>query len=96
MKQLRQLVVTALIGLTAAAVAQQMRRPPEERDWHGKVAGVPYDFRMPTLDMVRKAYWNPESDRIFTDRVLGVGWGVNFATLVRRFTSGTPEEPQAA
>ncbi len=44
-----------------AAVYQELRKPPEQRTWHGKVAGVvPYDFRMPTFERLRETYWNPE------------------------------------
>jgi hypothetical protein len=38
---------------------------------------VPYDFRPPTWQRIRDAYWNPSSDRLFSDRVFGVGWAVN-------------------
>jgi hypothetical protein len=38
---------------------------------------VPYDFRPPTWSRIRSAYWNPQSDRLFNDRVFGVGWAVN-------------------
>jgi len=38
---------------------------------------VPYDFRPPTWQRIRDAYWNPESDVLFSDRVFGVGWAVN-------------------
>jgi hypothetical protein len=38
---------------------------------------VPYDFRPPTWKRIRDAYWNPESDHLFSDRVFGVGWAVN-------------------
>ncbi len=38
---------------------------------------VPYDFRPPTWERIRDAYWNPDSDRLFSDRVFGVGWAVN-------------------
>lgn len=83
MKRLKQLVVIAGVALVSAAVAQQMRKPPEERDWTGNVVGVPYDFRWPTVERVREAYWNPDDERIFTKRVLGMGWGINFAALLR-------------
>ncbi len=76
-----------LIGfaLVAAAVTQELQKPREEREWHGKVAGfVPYDFRVPTLERIREAYWNPDDPRIFTDKVLGVGWAINFAAVVKR------------
>ena len=68
----------AAIGLLLAAVAQEAARPPAERTWRGRVLGVvPYDFSPPTWDRVRQAYWNPEDPRLFTDRVLGVGWAIN-------------------
>jgi hypothetical protein len=66
------------VGLVAAAVAQELSKPRAERTWRGRVFGfVPYDFNFPTLDRVREAYWNPEDPRLFTDRVLGVGWAIN-------------------
>ena len=62
----------------AAAIYQELRKPPEARTWNGKVAGVvPYDFRIPTIDRVREAYWNPDSDQIFSEKVFGVGWAIN-------------------
>ena len=66
------------IGLVVAAVAQEAMKPPEERTWRGRVLGVvPYDFSPPTWERIRQAYWNPEDPRLFTDRVLGVGWAIN-------------------
>jgi len=70
--------------LTMAAVAQELSKPEAERTWHGQVAGVPYDFRWPTLRRFRDAYWNPDDPRVFTDRVVGIGWAVNFAQLAPR------------
>jgi hypothetical protein len=65
-------------GLLAAAVATELAKPEAERTWHGRVFGmVPYDFRPPTWQRIRDAYWNPESDELFSDRVFGVGWAVN-------------------
>lgn len=68
-----------------AAMYQELRKPPSERTWHGKVAGmIPYDFRVPTWERIRSAYWDPSSDTIFTDRVFGVGWAVNIPVAVRK------------
>ncbi len=39
--------------------------------------GLVYDFRPPTWERIRDAYWNPESDQLFSDRVFGVGWAIN-------------------
>jgi hypothetical protein len=67
-----------------AAVARELRRPPEEREWHGRLAGlVPYDLRPPTVARVRDRWWNPEDDRLFTEQVFGVGWSLNLARLAR-------------
>lgn len=84
MKRLRRFIAGLAMGLVAAAIYQEMRKPPEKRAWHGRVAGfVPYDFRFPTLERIRQAYWNPDEPRIFTDRVLGLGWAINFYSLLR-------------
>lgn len=78
LRNLRRLFRVAVFGLVVAAVATELSKPAEERTWHGKVLDlVPYDFRPPTLQRIRDAYWNPESDRLFSDRVFGVGWAVN-------------------
>jgi len=82
MKRFRRFMMGLGMGLAAAAIYQELQKPPEERTWHGRVAGfVPYDFRMPNLDRLREAYWNPDEPRLFTDRVLGVGWAINFYSL---------------
>ena len=80
MRRVRRLVRLLGVGLTVAAISQEMSKPEAERTWNGKVFGVvPYDFRPPTWDRLRESYWNPADERLFTDRVLGVGWAVNFA-----------------
>ncbi|HKC18886.1 MAG TPA: DUF5808 domain-containing protein [Candidatus Dormibacteraeota bacterium] len=72
------MIRVAVFGLVVAAVATELTKPPEERTWRGRVGGVvPYDFRPPTWRRIREAYWNPESDSLFSDRVFGVGWAVN-------------------
>ena len=86
--RLDRLVRAAVLFLTLAAVAQELSKPESERRWHGRVAGVPYDFRFPTPKRFRDAYWNPDDERIFTDRVVGIGWAINFAQLLPRFQEG--------
>lgn len=69
----------AIIGVIA--IIQELRKPMDERTWHGKVADlVPYDFRMPTIGRVRDTYWNPEGP-ILPGKVFGVGWAANFGAL---------------
>jgi len=78
--------VAKLVGtvLLAAAVAQELRKPSSERTWHGRLGGfIPYDFRPPTLERFRQAWWSPDDPTIFTDRVFGVGWAVNLGRVVR-------------
>ena len=73
------------MALVAAAVYQELQKPPEEREWHGKLGDViPYDFRPPTIERLRQRLWNPDDPRILTEHVFGVGWAVNFYTLFDR------------
>lgn len=66
------------MGLMVAAISQEMSKPEADRTWQGKVFGlVPYDFRPPSWDRIREAYWNPDDPRLFTDRPFGVGWSLN-------------------
>ena len=87
-------LVLAIIGVVA--VIQELRKPPEERTWHGKVADfVPYDFRMPTIGRVRDTYWNSDGP-IVSGKVFGVGWAPNFGALTGMFgKSRAQEEPSA-
>ena len=79
------LIRMAVIGAVVGAIYSELRKPPNQRTWHGKLLGfVPYDFRWPSWDQMRQAYWNPKSPKVFTDRPLGVGWAVNIPTLLRR------------
>ena len=84
MKKFRRFMMGISMGLIATTVYQELQKPPEERTWHGRVAGfVPYDFRAPTPERLREAYWNPDEPRVFTTRVMGVGWAVNFYRLLQ-------------
>ena len=80
----RKIVKLASAALVVAAVAQELRKPSSERTWHGRVGGfVPYDFRPPTLERLREAWWDPDNPRIFTDRVFGVGWAINLGRVAK-------------
>ena len=78
--------VMTLVGLALAVIAllDQLGRRPEERDWHGRVLGVPYDFRVPSLERLRARLWNREDERVLTPMVFGIGWSVNLYQLTRR------------
>src|ERR1700674_150885 len=78
LRRARRLVRFVAFGLGVAAVATELFQPAPERTREGRVfGGVPYDFRPQTWQRIRDAYWNPRSDRLFNDRVWGVGWALN-------------------
>jgi len=75
----------AIIGVIA--IIQELRKPPEERTWNGKVASlVPYDFRKPTVERFRQTYWNPDGP-IMAGKAWGVGWAPNFGAVRRLIRS---------
>ena len=75
-----RLVFLVLVGW---AVVTELRKPEDERTWHGKLAGfIPYELRPPTIDRVRETYWAPEDERVFKPPVWGVGWALNVGRVV--------------
>lgn len=81
---MKSFAVGVVVGLSAAAIGQELAKPPAERTWKGKVAGVPYNFRVAEWSDVAQEYWNPQSDSIMQPKVIGLGWGVNFAAVANR------------
>jgi hypothetical protein len=79
-----RLLQAAAITVAITAVCQQLEKPSEERQWHGKVVFIPYDFRFPTLKRFRDAYWNRENGHIFTPEPMGIGWAINFHALLEK------------
>ena len=78
-----RVIQVAAFTLALFAVCQEMEKPREERKWYGTVAGiVPYEFRKPTVERLKDSYWNPYETRIFTPAVFGLGWAVNFYSLL--------------
>jgi len=84
MPKLSTFVTGVAVGLAAAAIGQELQKPADERTWKGKVAGVPYNFNIPEWGQIAGEYWNPSSDQILQPHVIGLGWGINFAALLRR------------
>ena len=86
----RNVAFTLLLGAyVATAIREQLNRPPEERTWHGKLFGIPYDFRPPTIERLRDAFWNKNTAQVVVPQPFGVGWTLNLYPLVH------PEPPQA-
>ena len=66
----------------AIAVAQQLQMPAEERTWYGKIAGIPYDFRLPTVERIRNTFWNKDTSQIFLPQAFGIGWSINMYPII--------------
>lgn len=83
----------AAVALLAAAVYQELRKPKEERQWYGEIAGlIPYDFRFPTWERLVKSVWDPGDNRLFVPEAFGIGWSINFYTLLTKLEKPVIEE----
>ena len=77
-----------VVTIAVVAVRRQLALPKEERTWHGVVdVPVPYDFRFPTVDRVRRSVWDPEDERVILPRAFGIGWSVNAAAVLKRLSA---------
>lgn len=92
MKNIKRILFIAAAATSAAAVIQELSKPEWERTWHGKVYGIPYDFRPPTFARIKDAMWNPDDERLFTPRAFGVGWTVNLARLMQMVQQTSEED----
>jgi len=71
----------ALLVLGIAIIVRELRKPTEERTWHGEVAGwLPYDFRKPTMERIRQVSWNSDGP-IISNKAWGIGWTLNFGAI---------------
>lgn len=68
----------------AIAITQQLQRPPEERTWYGKIAGIPYDFRIPTVERIRATFWNKDTSQVLLPQAFGIGWSINLYPIMHR------------
>jgi hypothetical protein len=83
---LREVAKFIGIGLAIASIVQELRKPSRKRTWHGDLFGrIPYDWRPPTVERVRHAFWQPRSRHLLQPTVFGVGWSINVAALLRPF-----------
>ena len=76
------IISTLIAVLVGAAIRDQLSRPPQERTWFGAIAGFPYDFRIPTIEKVGNTFWNPNDSRLLVPKAFGVGWTINFYSLL--------------
>jgi len=71
-----------LAFVVGAAIRDQLRRPPEQRTWHGSIFRLPYDFRFPTVERLRAAFWNENTSQLLMPQPFGIGWTINFYPLL--------------
>jgi Family of unknown function (DUF5808) len=88
-----KLIAAAAGVLAGTAIAKELDKPPEERTWHGMIAGIPYDFRPPTAEKLKRSVWDPDNPKLFVPHAFGVGLSVNFARLVA--PPAAPDRPVA-
>lgn len=81
-KRTRNTLVSIVgLALVGTAILDQLRRPAENRTWQGSIMGIPYDFRIPTIERIRAEVWNKDTNRILMPHSFGMGWGINFYPL---------------
>jgi hypothetical protein len=68
-------------GLVVAAVIKELSLPRQDRTWHGRLLGVPYDFRLPTMAKVRERLWSPANPNLLVPHAFGMGWTLNLGRL---------------
>ena len=64
----------------------------DELEPQGRVLGMPYDFRGASVDRVSARMWNPSDPRVFTPRLFGLGWTINFGALAVRLGLIRPDD----
>jgi hypothetical protein len=97
LESLGWLIRMLTLGAVAGAVYRELRLPPEERTWHGKLLGfIPYDFRIPSPAKLIRSWWNPDSSQVIAETPFGVGWTVNVAALASRVGEMRSEGKKAA
>jgi len=85
-----KLIAVAAGALAGSAIVKELTRPADQRTWHGQIAGVPYDFRPPTVEKLTRSLWDPDNPKLFVPHAFGVGWSVNLARLAE--LSQPPQE----
>lgn len=77
---------TGLPGEEDVAGAARVAEP------RARVLGMPADFRAPTAANLTLRMWNPHDPRIFTPRLIGIGWTINFAALAIKLGIIRPDD----
>jgi len=62
------------------------------RRMHGRLLGVPYDLRPPSLSREAGGWWDPLDRHMLVPKSWGVGWSVNFGALAVRTGIVRPDD----
>ncbi len=82
--RVRRIIRLVSIALMGYAVVEELRKPKEQRTWHGALFGwLPYDLRPPTPARIQATLWAPDDERLIMPRAFGVGWSPNLGRIVR-------------
>ncbi|MGH3050121.1 MAG: DUF5808 domain-containing protein [Gaiellaceae bacterium] len=54
----------------------------------GKLLGIPFDWRRPSVERTKSRWWNPDDPRLFTPKAFGWGFDINFGVVARLFGRG--------
>ena len=65
------------VAAAAAFVATAVYAYREQKT-HGRFYGIPFEYRIPTVDSALERLWNPDDPRVLTPPVFGAGWSINF------------------
>lgn len=71
-------------GAANASTRSAATDRPDDDPRVGTFAGIPYDWRVPTADRLRRNLWDPTSDALFVPRAFGAGWDLNFGAVAVR------------
>lgn len=74
----------AKLIVSVAAIAAIIAFAATRRQKTGVYFGIPFDWRWPTLDVLRERIWNPADPHVLTPHVFGWGWSVNLPSAWRR------------
>lgn len=82
----------AIRGEVPPVVAAAHAEEPALAQPSMRILGMPADFKMPTPENLQSRMWNPADPRIFTPRLIGIGWSINFASLAVRLGIIRPDD----
>ena len=71
---------SSLLLFAVATVAYAVK----SKSTHGRFLGVPFEWRIPSINEIRVTLWNPASDRLFVPTIFGIGWILNTHELLKR------------